>query len=434
MTKKRPPWVDKPEFAWTPEPPLRFEPRVSAEFATGAESSSAVHWSEVRNRTLQASHWLPRLMIALIQGLSLGAIFFGNHPETGVTAGLTLSLLLAPLLLMQGLGQIPARRLLAWTVGAAVFLFGVGVYQHWRAAGDVVNRSGLAMIAMAGALLFIGQSLLLAHGGRRRASYRALYQASWSIFIQLLCCGLFAAALWMAGRSFPAMQPAALVAMPFVVALIVAFLDDAAPRRIEPGLTYVLASCLPVAIFISVLEILFWSLTHRLPPLVLSIATGGLMIAAINASYRDGSWRPEWRRRLEFAGAILLLPLAILTALALQARAAQFGFTANRVLALALVLLLSAYALAYAGAALISLGGGRAMERLEIGNLVIAFMAMSMLAMMVTPAADPVRLAVMEQSWRLTHGVVVPAKFDYGWLRKSGLRFGHEALARLGRS
>ncbi|HEY2836972.1 MAG TPA: DUF4153 domain-containing protein [Rhizomicrobium sp.] len=372
-------------------------------------------------------------MIALVQCVSLAAMLFGRHPDNGVMAGLTLVLLLAPLLPIQGLGQIPAPRLLTWTAGAAVFLFGTGFYLHWRAADNAVSQSSFATIAMVGAFLFIGQSLLLAHGGRVRASYRALYQASWSIFIQLLFCGLCAVALWALWRSFPAISPAALVIMPIAASLIMAFVNGTALRRIEPGLTYVLTSCLPAAILVSVLEILFWSLTQRLPPLVLSSGIGVLTVTAINASYRDGGWRPEWRRRLEFAGAVLLLPLVVLAALALQARVAQFGFTANRVLALALVLLLSAYALAYAGAALISLGGGRAMERLETGNLAIAFMAMSMLAMMVTPVADPVRLAVMEQSWRLTHGAVAPAKFDYGWLRKSGLRFGHEALVRLGR-
>jgi len=101
------------------------------------------------------------------------------------------------------------------------------------------------------------------------------------------------------------------------------------------------------------------------------------------------------------------------------------------VVAAALVLLLSAYALAYAGAALISLGGGRAMERLETGNRVMAFVVISMMAAMVTPLADPVRLAAEEQSWRLAHGAVTPGKFDYTWLRKSGLRFGHDALRQL---
>jgi hypothetical protein len=134
---------------------------------------------------------------------------------------------------------------------------------------------------------------------------------------------------------------------------------------------------------------------------------------------------------MEFAAALLLLPLATLCILALYPRIAALGFTVPRVVAAALVLLLLAYALAYTGAALITLTGGRAMERLEIANLAIAFMAISLMTAMALPLADPVRLAVAEQSWRLTHGAVAAAKFDYAYLRKSGLRFGHEALRRL---
>lgn len=221
--------------------------------------------------------------------------------------------------------------------------------------------------------------------------------------------------------------------MTLAVALVAQHLDRAALRSARVGLTLALTVILPVLILLSIVLILVWPLTRWLPPLALSAATGALMIACINASYGDGGWRSMWRRRLEFAGAILLGPLAALCAIALEMRVASLGFTTNRVVAASLVLLLFAYALAYAGAALISLGGGRAMERLETGNRVMAFMVMSTLAAMVTPLADPVRLAVAEQSWRLAHGVVAPSKIDQAWLRRSGLRFGHEALARLRR-
>ena len=113
---------------------------------------------------------------------------------------------------------------------------------------------------------------------------------------------------------------------------------------------------------------------------------GLLLVIAINASYRSGGeWRPQWRRRSEFAGALLLLPLAVLAAIALQARIAQFGFTAPRIVAVAALLLLGAYALTYAGAALISLGGGRWMQRIESANLLMAFVAMSLIATLVSP-------------------------------------------------
>jgi hypothetical protein len=445
MGKKRPGWLNKPELAWTPEPPLRFEPHVSAEFAPEPEFTPTAAgielpalpspWSPPRNQTLRVPRWLQRLMIALGQSFLLIVLLFGRDhrwwPDNGVVAGLLMVLLLAPLLPIQGLGRISARALLAWTLGAAIFLFGLGLYQHWRAAGGDAGPSSVWLGAMAGAILFIGQSLLLAHARCRPVVYRALYQASWDLTAQLALCGFCAAGLWSVWRLLPMTGFAALFVMALAVALVSQILDRTVLRTLQTGFALALTAILPVVLLLSASLILVWSLSRWLPPFALSAAAGILMIVALNASYRDGKWRPGWRRRLEFAGAILLLPLATLSAIALQTRVASFGFTADRVVAMALVLLLFAYALVYAGDALISLGGGRAMERLETGNRVMAFVVISILAAMVTPLADPVRLAVAEQSWRLAHGAVPPGKFDYAWLRKSGLRFGHEALQRL---
>lgn len=98
-------------------------------------------------------------------------------------------------------------------------------------------------------------------------------------------------------------------------------------------------------------------------------------------------------------------------------------------IATACVLLLWAYALTYAGAALISLSGGRWMERIERANLAMAFVAMSLFATLASPLGDPVRLAVANQNWRMAHGRVAPQAFDTGYLRRSGLRFGRDVLA-----
>ena len=445
MGTKRPRWVDKPEFAWTPQPPLRLGPDTSIELPTGPQSNLIIgdtplpqppaSWPAAHNRMLQLPPWIARLAIALAQSVTLAVLLFGRDhhwwPDNGTVAGLALALLLAPLLPVQGLGRISLRPLLVWSIGAAIGLFGLGFYQHWRAAGSATESSGMMMSAMAGTILFIGQSLLLAHGECEPPTYRDLYRASWTLGIQLLMCGLCALALWLIWRAFPALRFILFAAITFAAAAVLQFLNRPVLHRIERGLVYVLTASLPVALLFSVLEILVWSLTRWLPPFALSAATGTLMIAGINASYGDGGWRPQWRRRLEYAGAILLLPLAILAVMALYSRVTSFGFTANRVVAVALLLLLSAYALTYAGAALISLWGGRAMERLETANLLMAFVIIGAFVAMITPLADPLRLAVAEQSWRLLHGAAALGKFDYLWLCKSGLRFGHEALQRL---
>ncbi len=158
-----------------------------------------------------------------------------------------------------------------------------------------------------------------------------------------------------------------------------------------------------------------------------------MLVIAINASYRGGDeWRPLWRRRAEFAAAFLLPPLAALAVTSLEARVAQFGFTAPRVVATACVLLFCAYALAYAGAALISLGGGRWMARIERANLLMAFVAMSLIATLASPLGDPVRLAVANQNWRMTHGRVAPEAFDYALSAPVGLAVRARCAGRTG--
>ena len=154
-----------------------------------------------------------------------------------------------------------------------------------------------------------------------------------------------------------------------------------------------------------------------------------LKLIGINASYRGGDeWRPLWRRHAEFLAALLLPPLALLGVLALHARVGQYGFTGPRIIAMASMLLFIAYALTYAGAALISLGGGRWMERIERINLPMAFVIMSLCVTLASPFGDPVRLAVANQNWRMLHGRIAPEAFDYAYLRRFGLKFGRAVL------
>lgn len=185
MGKKRPHWLDKPEFAWTPEPPLHPQAPIPGEVSSEPKAAaraqpSPAPWSA--RQTLGVPPWLQRIAIALGQGLLLLILLLGRErnwwPDNGASAGLNLALLLAPLLAIQGLGRMAPRTLLTWSLGAAVFLFGLGFYQHWRAAGVDAGSSGLWLAAMAGAILFIGQSLLLAHASARPLTYGALHKAS----------------------------------------------------------------------------------------------------------------------------------------------------------------------------------------------------------------------------------------------------------------
>jgi hypothetical protein len=326
----------------------------------------------------------------------------------------------------------------------ALFLFGLGAYHAWRIAGTDPDHTGLWLATMIAGFLFIGQALLLGHtrSAPGPLRYAVLYESSWRLAVETALCGLFALLIWgvwsvcesrLASQTrIGLFSQIDILLVTFSFAVAAQLRTGALLHLLKRGSVIFFTAALPLAIFSATVTILVCSLGHWQPPLALCGFEGLLLVVGINASYRGGGeWRSHWRRRTEFLAAFLLPLLAALAALALQTRIAQFGFTAPRVIATAGVLLLWAYALTYAGAAVISLSGGRWMERIERVNLAMAFVAMSLIATLASPLGDPVRLAVANQNWRLAHGRVAPQTFDYAYLRRSGLRFGRDLLTAL---
>lgn len=431
MEQKRPRCVDKPGPAWTPVPPrLQAQPRNPAPDGAG----QGQHFSA----------FLPRLAIGLGQGLLLAALYFCRDrnlgPANGIAAAI-MALTFAPVLLLQGLGRIPMKPLLIWTGFAAAWLAGLGVYHHWRVDGADAGHAGLWLAGLVFIFLSIGQALLLGHArsGPGPVRYAVLYESSWRLAIEVALCAFLALLVWTVWAAcrhwLGPSSPLSYLAAPLITLSLAAaaqYRAGATLHVLKRGTVMAFSALLPIAVMLAAFTILFASRGLWRVPFAVAGLEGLLLILAINASYRSGNeWRPLWRRHTEFAAALLLLPLAGFAGLALQARVAQFGFTAPRVTALAALLLFSAYALAYAGAALISLGGGRWMERIEHTNLPMAFVTLSLVATLMSPLGDPVRLAVASQDWRLMHARVAPEAFDYAYLRNSGLRYGHESLGML---
>ena len=109
-----------------------------------------------------------------------------------------MALTFAPALLVQGLGRIPIRPLLIWTLCAALGLAGLGALSSLAHPG---RRCG-SFRPVAGGLvtifLLIGQSLLLGHArsGPGPVRYAVLYESSWRLAIEVALCGLFALLVW----------------------------------------------------------------------------------------------------------------------------------------------------------------------------------------------------------------------------------------------
>ena len=459
-------WINTPAFRWTPETPLRMEPKFTAVEAVLAGAPVAEPEAEIspprieeaapameapqprfvpaaeRVETAGQGLFLPRLGVGLAQGLLLLALFAARdvlNPYFFLSA--VMVLMFAPLLLLAGMGRMRFWPLLAWTGLATVLLAAAGAYHHWRTLSSDGGHPGLALLALTGLFLFVGQSLV--QGGA--IDYPAHHRSAWRLAIRIVLCALFAGLAWAAAgaalgflrQHYPALAYAPLV-LPLValsVALAAQLTGEKFLGAVQEGLIFVFTMALPLLLLLGIAVAGLGALGRWQPSLEVSAALAVLLIISINASYRDGTvWRPYWQRRLEFAASLVLVPLTLLAGSALAARIAQYGWTDERIFAVAGLLLMAGYALCYAGSALISLGGGGWMQRIEGSNLAMAFAGLALIVALASPIADPARLAVESQSLRLDQHRIAADAFDFTWLRDGGLRFGHNALTAMAAS
>ncbi|MBY0447910.1 MAG: DUF4153 domain-containing protein, partial [Hyphomonadaceae bacterium] len=156
-----------------------------------------------------------------------------------------------------------------------------------------------------------------------------------------------------------------------------------------------------------------------------------LLIFLLNAAYQAGE-QPR-SRLLGLSGraaALLPVPLVALAVIGVWQRVAQHGLTPARVFAVAGFVILAAYALAYAWAAISRRGW---LAPLGAANIVCAGVAVLVQLALLSPLADPTRLAIASQLGRLEHGKVDADAFDYAFLARSGTP-GKAALERLAAS
>ena len=465
-------WINAPAFQWTPETPLRLEPQFAAESVAVAEpmitpvaeaefieprfaaaarpapfpeapiAKPRYTPAEAPREITRPGFFLPRLGVGMAQGALLFALFTARaYLDSYFFSAAIMVLMFAPLLLLAGLGRMRFWPLLLWTGFAAVLLAAAGAYHHWRTLSSDGGHPGLGLLSLCALFLFAGQALVQAGG----QDYPAHYRSAWRLAIRIVLCALFAGLAWAAAGAasgfmrehYPALDFAPLV-LP-LVAISAAIAAQLTGERflgaLQEGAVFVFTMALPFLLLLGIAVAALGALGRWQPSLAVTAGLGVMLIIAINASYRDGaSWRPYWQRRTEFVASLILVPLSLLTGFALAARIAQYGWTDTRIFTAASLLMMAGYAICYAGSALISLGGGGWMQRIEGSNLAMAFAGLSLIAALASPIADPARLAVAAQDFRLAQHKVTPGAFDFIWLRDGGLRFGHEALAAMAAS
>jgi hypothetical protein len=454
-----PRWVDSDDLKWSPEAPLFYGQGFSTDDSFGNHATARPD-DEVAAPAppppRAARLWLPRLVIGLAQGIALFALLqsrsLGQWPGSDgyIFAALSLALLFAPLLLLEGLGEIPLAVLGLWTAIAAAAIACMGLYHHWRIEDGDQAHAGLALVTLIALALVIAQAWLRA-GVRDKTllpSYRSCSDLAWTLGARLLVWATITACAWAfvgSGNSLvnwlrahypdfhPAMDPARLI-LPLVgVASAVGFSLTAGGSSMRRLTRRLLLTCLTIALPLGVagsIALVAAHLTVMAQPLWAFLSAATLLLVAFNASYRAGARRGLWRRGSELAAAFLMVTLCVLAALALRSRVLELGWTPGRIYAALAILFLGLYGTAYCFAGLISIGGGRWMQRVESANRALAVLLLGCALLLCTPLADPLQLAVKAQAQRLAAGAD-PAAFDFVWLRRDGVRFGRQALLEM---
>ncbi|MGH6869953.1 MAG: DUF4153 domain-containing protein [Rhizomicrobium sp.] len=410
-----------------------------------------------------------RLALGLAQGVALYLLYRAQDTR-GWPAGepllfspLLMAAAFVPLLVSQALGTMRPRTLLAWAAVATAITLWAGFYDRLRSqpyvAAEGISRilPDFPTVLFAFAGLFIAQCLVAAADADRRviARYQAYFDAAWKLGLQAAFAVAFAGAfwivLWLGAELFELIRLDFLqtlirhewFSIPATTLSIAAAVELTDVRaRLIAGIRGValtlLGWLLPVMTLIAAGFLLTLFFTGLAPLWATKEAAGGLLTAAaalvvlVNAAYQDGNARrPALLRGSEMVAALVLTPLALLTAYAVWLRVGQYGWTVARLATLDCLIVAAVYAGGYGAAAALAIVRPGRMPILERGNVVAAILALALLGSWFTPFTDPAKLSVDDQIGRLRSGAVTPGNFDFYYLAQEGGRYGARALDKL---
>lgn len=173
-----------------------------------------------------------------------------------------------------------------------------------------------------------------------------------------------------------------------------------------------------------------------------------LAVYFLNCAFRHGHGYIPYSINIAFflRYSWLVVPIVVcVPALAVYKRIAQHGLTEERIWACFILLMALGYSVGYAKSIIPQKELGRAHEEENSArltalnwmpsvistNIVMALVMVALLLLMITPVADPRRLAINDQLVRLMRGDVEPASFDYKYLTRPHDQWGSDALIRL---
>jgi len=190
--------------------------------------------------------------------------------------------------------------------------------------------------------------------------------------------------------------------LPLMTVLVIGFLGALGVKGLEP----------------------LWSTRHGSALLIFATA---VILVLINAAYQDGARDRHVPALLQFSGriaAVLPVPLVALAGYALWLRIAQYGWTADRIIATAAGIVAACHAVGYLFAAF----ARPWLRPIERWNVYCALVTLATLLALFSPLADPARISVDDQMARVANGTIPPDKLDLAYLRWDAGRYGKAAL------
>lgn len=406
--------------------------------------------------------FLTRLAVGLIQGLALFGLSEAAERKVWPASDRSLFIALVVLCLsagpviLNGLGALRQRALVAWAAVAMLVTGAIGWFEGYRALnGFEIIPSPLVMVGVLVGL-FVAHSLVAAaaRDHSRIATYPTYFDLAWKHGVQLALALAFTGIFWgvlalgaalfgmigvkdfarIIGERWFAIPASALA---FAAAVHLTDVRLGLIQGVRTVALTLLGWLLPLLTILTLAFLAALPFTGLKPlwntgnAAMILIGASASLILLINAAYQDGGREKplpvvlRWAMRL--AG-LLLVPLTVLTGYALWLRIGQYGLTIERIIAVASLVVGACYAVGYAVAAVLP---GSAMRRLELTNVATSFVGLAVLLAVLSPLADPVRLSVDSQVARLSSGQVKPADFDFEYMKFSSGRFGEKALAKL---
>ncbi|MGO1072986.1 DUF4153 domain-containing protein [Lysobacter sp. CA199] len=400
------------------------------------------------------------VLVALLQGLLLYLIRIGAPDGSGLEVCSYVIALSVPTVMLLSVRRLDDPRFWTGTIGVGAVYLLLALWAGWSASGAPDIKQS-AVLWPFGASLAIALFVVLPYlqcrldHGHWRAPYTALFEHGWQNALTLKLTAVFVGICWavlglcavlfkligigffsdlFSTRSFIHLATGIMIGLGVLVGR-----TQQRPVQVARQILFaIFKGLLPLVALIALLFVVSLPFTGlealwrtRSATLIL-MSLIAVMVLFVNAVYQDGDDAPpypRWLRRVVDA-ALLSLPIyAGLGLYALSLRIGQYGWTAERYWAVLASIVLAAYAVGYAIAALRPRAGWlhdlkRVNVGVSLGILVLAVLANSWLL-------DPHRLSVNDQLARLRDGRTDAKEFDLSYLRFNTGRRGYQALEAL---